>query len=74
MPFSDEWVSQHEQVPFKGQIVEVLVWKPAIFNGVNEYGSPQWNMFNEVEQVYYWRIPQDARVFAYVKKRMHERH
>ncbi len=68
-----DWHKVLDSTPYKGQIVEVLVYMPAIYEGQNEYGCYLWDQIDGLDRVVYWRIPQDAIIYPYVQKKLLER-
>ncbi len=67
------WEKVDDRKPFKGQIVEVLVCMPAIYEGENQYGVYIWDQIEGLDRVVYWRIPRDAVIYPYVQKKLLER-
>ena len=48
--------------PYLGQIVEIWTKKPAIYQGLNEYGYHEWSFFNYDEKPIYWRMADEPTV------------
>ncbi len=56
--------------PHKGQVIEVLVWKPAVYKGLNDYGYHEFLTLDYLETVYYWRLPEDRYAYYETVKYM----
>ena len=64
------WEDLNTTQPHKGQIVEILVWKPAVYKGVNDFGCHEWDTVDYLENVIYWKTPDSREVYSIVLKHM----
>lgn len=68
-----DWTKVTDEKPWKGQIVEVLTYQPAIYLGENEYGCDLWDQFPILDKVVYWRVMRNSKSYAIVYQELLKR-
>lgn len=64
------WYDMHQDLPVYGQIVEVLVKKPAMYRGTNEQGYQEWFYYDLYQENVAWRLPTDPEFYKKVVRQI----